>query len=196
MKRKNYYLCDRLYEWRKQNKVTQEEFADMVGVSRQTIQKWESGFAMPKQDKLQKISEIVGVEADELLLAPIDNQLSADVIIDESAPEVEIKKSKNDKKFKLSTKAKIIIALAVFILISIVGIFLVVYDKVIASSNSDGTVGTVEIVALNFSVENVGWILFGISIAVGVILGLILICKLTKNKKKENLTKGNEPKYK
>lgn len=196
MKRKNYYLCDRLYEWRKQNEVTQEGFADMVGVSRQTIQKWESGFAMPKQDKLQKISEIVGVEADELLLAPIDNQLSADVIIDESAPEVEIKKSKNDKKFKLSTKAKIIIALAVFILISIVGIFLVVYDKVIASSNSDGTVGTVEIVALNFSVENVGWILFGISIAVGVILGLILICKLTKNKKKENLTKGNEPKYK
>ena len=52
---------------RTEAKLSQEQFSDLVGVSYQAVQKWESGASMPSIDKLIKISKIFGVTVDTLL---------------------------------------------------------------------------------------------------------------------------------
>ena len=41
-------------------KLSQEKFAELIGVSRQAVQKWESGAAFPDLEHLIRISEKFG----------------------------------------------------------------------------------------------------------------------------------------
>lgn len=43
---------------RKQKKITQEQFAEMMSVSRQTISRWESDKIIPELSKLITLSEL------------------------------------------------------------------------------------------------------------------------------------------
>lgn len=51
-----------LYELRKERKVTQEEFSFLVGVSRQTIYKWENNLAIPSGEHFVKIMKVFNVD--------------------------------------------------------------------------------------------------------------------------------------
>ena len=52
---------------RREKRLTQEELADRLGVSRQAVSKWESGAAQPETDKLARLSGLLGVSCDYLL---------------------------------------------------------------------------------------------------------------------------------
>ena len=52
---------------RKREQITQEELADRLGVSRQSVSKWETGEAEPETDKLIVLCDIFGVSLDELV---------------------------------------------------------------------------------------------------------------------------------
>ena len=58
---------EKLQTLRKEKRLSQEELAEMLGVSRQSVSKWESGVTYPETDKLLTISEIFGVTLDSLL---------------------------------------------------------------------------------------------------------------------------------
>jgi transcriptional regulator with XRE-family HTH domain len=58
---------DKLQKLRKEKGLSQESLADMLGVSRQAVSKWESGQAYPETDKLIVLSEFFGVTLDSLL---------------------------------------------------------------------------------------------------------------------------------
>lgn len=59
---------------RKQNKVTQEELANFLGVTNQSVSKWESGMCCPDIGLLPKIASYFHVSVDELLgYKPTDN---------------------------------------------------------------------------------------------------------------------------
>ena len=60
-------LNERLYELRKSNNWSQEELAEKMEVSRQTVSKWENGSAIPELNKLVKLSEIYKITLDELV---------------------------------------------------------------------------------------------------------------------------------
>ncbi len=60
-------LNEKLYELRKNNNWSQEELAEKMQVSRQTVSKWESGKAIPELNKLLKLSEIYKISLDELV---------------------------------------------------------------------------------------------------------------------------------
>lgn len=47
--------------------ITQEELAEQMEVSRQTISRWETGATRPSADKLTRLSQVLGVSADALL---------------------------------------------------------------------------------------------------------------------------------
>lgn len=47
--------------------LSQQEFADMLSVVRQTVSKWEKGLSVPDSDMLVKIAEILEVSVTELL---------------------------------------------------------------------------------------------------------------------------------
>lgn len=60
-------LGEKLAMYRKQNNYTQEQLAELLGVSRQAISKWESDIAYPETDKLIKLSDMYGCSLDYLI---------------------------------------------------------------------------------------------------------------------------------
>lgn len=60
-------LGEKLSKLRKENNYTQEQLADILGVSRQAISKWESNITYPETDKLIRISELFHCSLDYLL---------------------------------------------------------------------------------------------------------------------------------
>ena len=58
---------NKLYELRKQKGFSQEELANRLNVSRQTISKWEVGESTPDMEKLVAISDLFEVSLDELV---------------------------------------------------------------------------------------------------------------------------------
>lgn len=53
---------------RKKVNLTQDQLAEKLGVSRQTISKWESDLTYPELPKVAKLSKVLDISCDELLL--------------------------------------------------------------------------------------------------------------------------------
>ena len=58
---------NRIQEYRKQKKWTQEELAKRLGVERSAVAKWESGKSQPQAARLVALAEIFGCSVDEIL---------------------------------------------------------------------------------------------------------------------------------
>ena len=56
-----------LKELRVHNNYSQEKLGELLGLSRQSISKWEQGYATPDTENLLKLSELYGVSVDTLL---------------------------------------------------------------------------------------------------------------------------------
>ena len=83
--------------------MSQEELADKVGVSRQSVSKWESEQAVPDLDKIVIMSDIFEVTTDYLLkgIEPVkadDHKTMADVI------DQKVLTEKNSKRVKTAVK--------------------------------------------------------------------------------------------
>lgn len=57
--------------YRKRKRISQEKLSELVGVSRQTVSRWEQGDSYPSADHLTKLSEVLDVPIDTLLQACI-----------------------------------------------------------------------------------------------------------------------------
>lgn len=60
-------MGDKIAAARKRANMTQEELAHKLSVSRQSVSKWESGLAYPDTEKLVRLCEVLGINADWLL---------------------------------------------------------------------------------------------------------------------------------
>lgn len=60
-------VSEKILKLRKANNMTQEELAEKLNVSRQSISKWESGQTIPELEKLVSMSEVFHVTTDYLL---------------------------------------------------------------------------------------------------------------------------------
>ncbi len=60
-------LAEKITLLRKQNNWSQEDLAEELGISRQSVSKWESGTSIPDLDKIVKLSALFGVSTDYLL---------------------------------------------------------------------------------------------------------------------------------
>ena len=60
-------LGERLYQLRRERRMSQEALADALGVSRQSVSKWENGASTPDLDKLVRLGELFGLSLDELV---------------------------------------------------------------------------------------------------------------------------------
>ena len=58
---------DYLKQLRTQNNLSQEKLAEKLGVSRQSISKWEQGYAVPDTDNMFKLSKLYGMSVDAIL---------------------------------------------------------------------------------------------------------------------------------
>lgn len=64
---KKLNIGEKLLELRKQKGLSQEEVADQVGVTRQTISKWEVGESKPDFDKIIPLCDLFSITTEELL---------------------------------------------------------------------------------------------------------------------------------
>ncbi len=60
-------IADKIISQRKKNGWSQEELAEKLGVSRQSVSKWESGLSVPDLNKIIAMSALFGVSTDYLL---------------------------------------------------------------------------------------------------------------------------------
>lgn len=60
-------LADKIISLRKKEGLSQEELAESLGVSRQSVSKWEGAQSVPDMERIIKMSELFGVTTDYLL---------------------------------------------------------------------------------------------------------------------------------
>lgn len=69
-------LSEKIFTLRKGSDLTQEQLAEALNVSRQSISKWESGQATPELEKIVAMSQVFGVTTDSLLQPSEIDELS------------------------------------------------------------------------------------------------------------------------
>lgn len=128
---------------RKRAGYSQEEFAEIIGVSRQTVSKWETDFMKPETDKLIQISKLYNVSLDELLIDEKDILSLANRMVEsdnrEKIVEIDIDEpNQTDKKNKKKSKLfKIAIGLTIA---SFVGLVLTILISILLTSDGDSTI--------------------------------------------------------
>ncbi len=70
---------DNLVHLRKLNRMTQEDVAEKVGVTRQAIAKWEAGETVPDLDKCRLLADVFGVSLDDLAKYKAEENLGLDL---------------------------------------------------------------------------------------------------------------------
>lgn len=60
-------LAEKILHLRTQQGLSQLELAERLGVSRQSVSKWETGQSVPDLDKLIKLADLFGISVDELV---------------------------------------------------------------------------------------------------------------------------------
>ncbi len=84
-------LADKIIENRKKNGWSQEELAEKLGVSRQSVSKWEGAQAVPDMKKILQLSELFGVTTDYLMKDEIEEAPPAELVPVDSGVEEEIR---------------------------------------------------------------------------------------------------------
>ena len=99
----NIEIANRLLELRKKNGYSQEELANKLGISRQSVSKWERAEASPDTDNLILLAKIYNVSLDELLGASsvdVEELRSNNEVVEENTQKFD----KKVKKYSLIKK--------------------------------------------------------------------------------------------
>ena len=108
-------LGNKITELRKQNNLSQEELAEKVGVTRQTISKWELEETTPDINQAKKLSNIFNISLDELTNNNLNNILVEKV-------------SNTEKLAGLTIKILKVIGISLIILLVIFVIAFIVFN--------------------------------------------------------------------
>ncbi|HKM34088.1 MAG TPA: helix-turn-helix transcriptional regulator [Lachnospiraceae bacterium] len=117
----------KLYELRKQKGISQEELADKLNVTRQTVSKWELGDSTPDLEKLRMLSDFFDISLDELVMGKeVDST---------SQPESSFIKSVEYKVFTVENKKKMkrilrVIGVVLLILLAVDFLSMIIYFSV------------------------------------------------------------------
>lgn len=69
-------LGERLFELRKKKQLSQEEVAERLNVTRQTVSKWETNASVPDLDRIVPLCELYEIKIEELLTGKKEESLS------------------------------------------------------------------------------------------------------------------------
>ncbi len=110
-------LSEKILELRRSNGMSQEQLAEKMGVSRQSVSKWESGDSLPDVDRLPELSRIFNVTTDYLLIpSEVDRLAVRTEIIENQQQNLQEEFRKQQTKYNriLSSALIYVIALAIF----------------------------------------------------------------------------------
>lgn len=119
----------KLLDLRKSKQLSQEEVAERLNVTRQTISKWETDQSMPDFDKIIPLCRLYEISADELLTGKKDNKIEVTETKEET--------NYNEKQIKKKKAMGMSIAIIIYF-ISVVWIMIAIpvlkLDPIISSA--------------------------------------------------------------
>lgn len=116
---------NRLYQLRKQKGLSQEELANRLNVSRQTVSKWEVGDSTPDMEKLIAMSDLFDVSLDKLVMGKEDEEKPPSTTKSEVVTVLNEKVLTNKNKKRAKSILKVIgIILAAILLIDVISMII------------------------------------------------------------------------
>lgn len=113
-------MYERLVEFRKRRGLTQDELAKEVGVSRQTVSKWERGLIAPSGASLIALGRVYGISVDELVNEALSPEERAAVAVAEKPEEAPPAKPRRLKIAGAAVAAVLALLVAVASILAIV----------------------------------------------------------------------------
>lgn len=173
-------LDEKITLYRKKNGLSQEALAEKIGVSRQSVSKWETGDALPEITKLKSLAETFNVTVDFLL---DENQTEY------LPPTREPRRSLMDKyldgieSFSDKAFAKLSVLFKKYGWVC--GIFLIVLGiyRILTCIVSISTIAKIGSVGVTMGVPVIAVIIFQIFIGLAFVVGGIVAIKKLKPKK-------------
>ena len=145
-------LADKIIDLRKKNGWSQEELAEQLDVSRQSISKWEGAQSVPDMARIIRLSEIFGVSTDYLLKD--DMELPDEIEsseFDSPARTVTMEEASEFLRLKALNAGRIALGVMLCILSPVLLILLggaQEYGKVALTENQAGGLGLIAMMAL------------------------------------------------
>lgn len=115
-------LGEKIWRLRESRNMSQEELAEMLGVSRQTISNWENGKAVLDAEKLAALCSVFDVSADDMLNA-------------DGLPTVRKKAVSSQQKSNNKRLSIIILSIIAFVFIVIAAVGMIVTDDKVSMSS-------------------------------------------------------------
>lgn len=111
-------LAEKIMTLRKQKGWSQEELADRLDISRQSVSKWEGGMSVPEIDKIVAMSSLFGVSTDYLLKDEAEKEILSRPEEEEEKKSARVVSQEEAENFmELTRKLAARMAFAVFLLI-------------------------------------------------------------------------------
>ncbi|MGN0807221.1 MAG: helix-turn-helix transcriptional regulator [Candidatus Coproplasma sp.] len=98
---------EKITEGRKKLGLTQQQFADELGVSRQAVSRWESDSAFPETDNLIKMSEMFGCSVDYLLKYNSETEQNEENKSEKGSKTIALSNFFSNMSFEYKSKTKI-----------------------------------------------------------------------------------------
>lgn len=101
---------ERLLAYRNAVNLSQEKLAEKVGVTRQTVSKWETNQSVPDFDKILPLCEVLGITTEELIKGEKENK-------NEKIEEIKQENEKAKKEYmqKRNKKKAIVLSISIFL---------------------------------------------------------------------------------
>ena len=110
-------LQSKIIDLRKQSGMSQEDMAEKLNVSRQTISRWEVGSSRPDAENLRQLSQLFGVTSDYLLND--DYTSDSDLTLVKNAEEARVKTVKRSQRIFLIFALVFVVASGIFLFIGL-----------------------------------------------------------------------------
>ena len=158
-------LADKIIEQRKKNGWSQEELAEKMDVSRQSISKWESAQSVPDMGRIVLLSQIFGVSTDYLLKDELEQaEAAADEDVDRELRTVSMEEASAFLRMREENAPRIALGVMLCILSPILIILL-------GGAQESGRIALSEAQAMGLALA-VLFVLVGCAVALFVTCGL------------------------
>mgnify|MGYP000848384997 FL=1 len=136
-------LSEKIVMLRKKFGWSQEELAEQLGVSRQSVSKWELGTAIPDLDKIVRLSQLFGVSTDFLLKddAPVENSFDNSHADEPGTHYVSVEEANTYMDLIKSISGKLANAISTLILSPVILILLLAFSEYKAALSENTATG-------------------------------------------------------
>lgn len=141
---------ENLYNLRKKQKMSQEKLAEKVGVSRQSVSKWENGTAYPEMNRILELCKIFHCQLNDLVN---DKILDFDSLDEEIKMNVVKFNKEKQRKLKIASKTISICSRVLQIVTIIASVILFIGMFFVPTIVNQTTINDKNIVILNKSIE-------------------------------------------